>query len=74
MHDKTRVPILTDQDQTIENAVKIIFPNTVHHLCLWHITNKFLTKIEIYKTRSTFHKEIIKCLKEPITTEAFKKN
>jgi MULE transposase domain len=71
MHGKAPISILTDQDQAIENAVKKIFPNTVHRLCLWHITNKFPAKIEICKTGSTFHKEIMKCLKEPITTEAF---
>ncbi|XP_074265447.1 protein FAR1-RELATED SEQUENCE 5-like [Silene latifolia] len=29
--------ILTDQKRAIDNAIKKIFPNTHHRLCLWHI-------------------------------------
>ncbi|XP_074277390.1 protein FAR1-RELATED SEQUENCE 5-like [Silene latifolia] len=29
--------ILTDQERAIGNAIKKIFPNTHHRLCLWHI-------------------------------------
>ncbi|KAJ4782570.1 Protein FAR1-RELATED SEQUENCE 5 [Rhynchospora pubera] len=74
MHGKAPVSILTDQDQAIGNAVKRVFPNTVHRLCLWHITSKFPTKIGICKTGSEFQKEIKKCIRESVSPEAFEKD
>ncbi len=37
MGGKTSKTIITNQDQAMANAIKKVFPNTCHHLCLWHI-------------------------------------
>ncbi|KAJ4783922.1 Protein FAR1-RELATED SEQUENCE 5 [Rhynchospora pubera] len=71
MHGKAPISILTDQDKAIGNAVKRVFPDTSHRLCLWHITNKFPKKIGICKTGSGFQKEISNCIRESISPEAF---
>jgi hypothetical protein len=37
--------IVTDQDPSITIAITSCFPNTVHKFCVWHIVNKFSSKI-----------------------------
>ncbi|KAK2634938.1 hypothetical protein Ddye_029730 [Dipteronia dyeriana] len=32
--------IITDQDKAMKKVIQIVFPNTRHRLCLWHIMNK----------------------------------
>ncbi|XP_059315582.1 protein FAR1-RELATED SEQUENCE 5-like [Lycium ferocissimum] len=32
--------IITDQDRAITNAIAKVFPNSVHHFCMWHIEKK----------------------------------
>ncbi|KAI8572341.1 hypothetical protein RHMOL_Rhmol01G0190800 [Rhododendron molle] len=34
--------IITDQDLGMKGAIAKVFPNTSHHLCLWHIKKKFV--------------------------------
>ncbi|XP_022851587.1 protein FAR1-RELATED SEQUENCE 5-like [Olea europaea var. sylvestris] len=36
--------IITDQDRTMQNAIEIVFPNTKHRWCLWHILKKLPEK------------------------------
>ncbi|VFQ69176.1 unnamed protein product [Cuscuta campestris] len=38
--------IITDQDTSMAIAIPEVFPNTVHRLCMWHITNKITSKVE----------------------------
>ncbi|XP_042502666.1 protein FAR1-RELATED SEQUENCE 6-like [Macadamia integrifolia] len=33
--------IITDQCKAIQEAIAVVFPNTHHRLCLWHIMQKF---------------------------------
>ncbi|XP_038707270.1 protein FAR1-RELATED SEQUENCE 5-like [Tripterygium wilfordii] len=37
--------IITDQDRAVKNAIAIMFPNTCHRLCLWHIMKKLPEKL-----------------------------
>jgi hypothetical protein len=37
MSGKHPSTISTDQDTTMAGAIAYVFPNTCHHLCLWHI-------------------------------------
>ncbi|XP_022883238.1 protein FAR-RED IMPAIRED RESPONSE 1-like [Olea europaea var. sylvestris] len=37
MHGQAPKRITTDQDKAIQNAIQIVFPNTRHRWCLWHI-------------------------------------
>ncbi|KAJ4809071.1 Protein FAR1-RELATED SEQUENCE 5 [Rhynchospora pubera] len=74
MHGKAPKSILTDQDQSIGNAVKRVFAGTTHRLCLWHITNKFPSKIGMCKSTSGFHKEMSNCIRDSISPEVFEKD
>ncbi|KAI5340389.1 hypothetical protein L3X38_019663 [Prunus dulcis] len=53
--------IITDQVRAMKNAIEIVFPNTRHRLCLWHIMKKLHEKLKSYK-----HNESIKFALENI--------
>jgi hypothetical protein len=40
--------IITDQDRAMKNAIEIVFPNTRHRWCLWHIMKKLPEKFGSY--------------------------
>nr|GMD08031.1 protein FAR-RED IMPAIRED RESPONSE 1-like [Ipomoea batatas] len=40
--------IITDQCKAMQNAIAIVFPNTKHRWCLWHIMKKLLEKLRGY--------------------------
>ena len=37
--------IITDQCQAMRRAIEIVFPEIVHHWCIWHITMKLPMKL-----------------------------
>ena len=37
--------IITDQCQAMRRAIEIVFPETVHRWCIWHITMKLPVKL-----------------------------
>ncbi|CAH9089712.1 unnamed protein product [Cuscuta epithymum] len=37
--------IITDQDRAMQNAIAIVFPNSNHRWCLWHIMKKVPEKL-----------------------------
>ena len=38
-----------DQDPTKPVALRKVFPNTIHRLCLWHVQNRFMSFLnELY--------------------------
>ncbi|XP_022873511.1 protein FAR1-RELATED SEQUENCE 5-like [Olea europaea var. sylvestris] len=44
MHAQAPCGIITDQDRAMQNAIEIVFPNTKHRWCLWHILKKLPEK------------------------------
>ncbi|XP_052193928.1 protein FAR1-RELATED SEQUENCE 5-like [Diospyros lotus] len=44
MEDQAPARIITDQDRAMQNAIEIVFPNTKHRWCLWHILKKLTEK------------------------------
>ncbi|CAA2953786.1 Hypothetical predicted protein [Olea europaea subsp. europaea] len=44
MHDQAPSGIITDQDPAMQNAIEIVFSNTKHRWCLWHILKKLPEK------------------------------
>ncbi|XP_022883150.1 protein FAR1-RELATED SEQUENCE 5-like [Olea europaea var. sylvestris] len=44
MHGQAPHGIITDQDRAMQNAIQIVFPNTKHRWCLWHILKKLPEK------------------------------
>ncbi|XP_021767376.1 protein FAR1-RELATED SEQUENCE 5-like isoform X1 [Chenopodium quinoa] len=45
MNNKTPVAILTDQDPAMRKALKTTMKGTTHRWCIWHILQKFSTKL-----------------------------
>ncbi|CAL0320814.1 unnamed protein product [Lupinus luteus] len=65
MSGKKSVSIITDQDIAIGGVVAKVFPEARHRLCLWHIMNKFPTKLaHIYHKKSTFKRELKRCIRD----------
>lgn len=44
-HGKQPTIVLTDQDPAIKQAVQLVFPNSKHRLCMWHIMKKLQSKV-----------------------------
>ncbi|KAF5454297.1 hypothetical protein F2P56_023973 [Juglans regia] len=66
--------IITDQDRAIKNAIALIFPNSRHRFCLWHILKKVSEKLGshgAYKTGLKSH--LLKCVYDSQTIEEFEK-
>jgi len=45
MLNKAPQGIVTNQCQAMKNAISIVFPNTCHRWCLWHIMKKIPEKL-----------------------------
>ncbi|KAF8017610.1 hypothetical protein BT93_H2716 [Corymbia citriodora subsp. variegata] len=45
MGNKAPKTIFTDQDQAMAKAIRIVFPNTQHRLCTWHIEQNAIRNI-----------------------------
>lgn len=37
--------IITDEDLSMRTAIRVIFPGTIHRLCMWHILNKLSDRV-----------------------------
>ncbi|KAG2199586.1 hypothetical protein INT47_012186, partial [Mucor saturninus] len=44
--------IVTDNEQALKNAIKLVFPESQHLLCSWHLWNTMSTKLAIGKVAS----------------------
>nr|XP_043612093.1 protein FAR1-RELATED SEQUENCE 5-like [Erigeron canadensis] len=42
---KEPIMVVTDQDKSMEKAIKTVFKKAKHRLCMWHITQKLLSKV-----------------------------
>lgn len=49
MENKAPNGIITDQDGAMKNAIEIVFPNSRHRWCLWHILKKLPAKLGRYE-------------------------
>ncbi|XP_048320933.1 protein FAR1-RELATED SEQUENCE 5 isoform X4 [Ziziphus jujuba] len=54
--------ILTDHNQAISNAIEIVFPNTRHCLCRWHILKSVASQVGDLSENSEFKYLFNKCL------------
>jgi transposase-like protein len=54
--------IITDQARAMKNAIEIVFPNTRHRWCLWHIMKKVPEKFGRY----TEHEAISSTMKRVV--------
>ncbi|XP_021731351.1 protein FAR1-RELATED SEQUENCE 9-like [Chenopodium quinoa] len=55
MRDKHPVTLMTDQAQAMAKAIKIVFPNTRHRLCTWHIGENAKKNIKGLKAKDGFN-------------------
>ncbi|XP_041011331.1 protein FAR1-RELATED SEQUENCE 5-like [Juglans microcarpa x Juglans regia] len=66
--------IITNQDRAIKNTIAIVFPETRHRLCLWHILKKVPKKLGSYAAyRSGLKTQLMKCVYDTQTIEEFEK-
>ncbi|KAG6718591.1 hypothetical protein I3842_04G159400 [Carya illinoinensis] len=53
MNGQAPKAIITDQDRAMKNAIQIVFPETRHRYCLWHIMRKLPEKLGSHSHFST---------------------
>ncbi|XP_077213947.1 protein FAR1-RELATED SEQUENCE 4-like isoform X2 [Tasmannia lanceolata] len=65
--------ILTDHDLTIKEAIKEVFPDTSHHFCLWHISQKISQKLSplLQDEHGEFMKKWKLCIYDSVTIKQF---
>ncbi|XP_022845367.1 protein FAR-RED IMPAIRED RESPONSE 1-like [Olea europaea var. sylvestris] len=65
MHGLAPHGIVTDQDRAMQNAIQIVFPNTKHRWCLWHIMKKLPEKFGYHVDKgsifTTIHSLVYDC-------------
>ncbi|KAJ9537753.1 hypothetical protein OSB04_030486 [Centaurea solstitialis] len=45
--------VITDQCPAMKQAIPIAFPNTIHRLCLWHITKNVKKQVSVHLVKNT---------------------
>ncbi|XP_042983189.1 protein FAR-RED IMPAIRED RESPONSE 1-like [Carya illinoinensis] len=67
--------IITDQDRAMKNAIAIVFPNTRHRYCLWHIMRKLPEKLGSHAEYKCGLKSALqKCIYNSRTSGEFEKS
>ena len=68
MGNKKPKTIFTDQCQAMKNAIRVVFPDTCHRLCLWHISKNAAENLPrhygILEFKSRFNKILYNCENE----------
>ncbi|XP_042950398.1 protein FAR1-RELATED SEQUENCE 4-like [Carya illinoinensis] len=66
--------IITDQDRAIKNAIALVFPETRHRFCLWHILKKVSEKLGSYAAyKSGLKTRLMKCVYDTQSIKDFEK-
>ncbi|KAG2670589.1 hypothetical protein I3760_14G092800 [Carya illinoinensis] len=66
--------IITDQDRAMKNVIALVFPNTRHRFCLWHILKKVPEKLGSYGSYKTGMKNaLMKCVYDTQRVDEFEK-
>ncbi|XP_035547264.1 protein FAR1-RELATED SEQUENCE 5-like [Juglans regia] len=66
--------IITDQDRAMKNAIALVFPNTRHRFCLWHILKKVPKKLGSHGAyKDGLKSQLLKCVYDSQTIEEFEK-
>ncbi|KAG6624753.1 hypothetical protein CIPAW_16G049800 [Carya illinoinensis] len=64
--------IITDQDRAMKNAISLVFPNSRHRYCLWHILKKLPEKLGSHGAYKTGLKsQLLNCVYDAHTKEEF---
>lgn len=66
--------IITDQDNSLKEAIAEVFPDTRHCFCLWHVLSKIPEKLGcIINLSEIFMTKFNKCIYQSWTDEQFEK-
>ncbi|XP_027915011.1 protein FAR1-RELATED SEQUENCE 5-like [Vigna unguiculata] len=63
--------IVTDQCKAMMNTIKVVFPNTKHRWCLWHIMKKVPKKLQGYTNYKPMKTELKKLVYDSICVNDF---
>jgi hypothetical protein len=74
MNDQAPRAIITDQDRAMKNAIAIVFPETQHRYCMWHIRKIFLEKFGSHANFDDIKSVIHTCLYNSLTCEEYEEN
>jgi len=73
MEGQTPIGIITDQDRAMQNAIQIIFPNTRHRWCLWHILKKLPEKFGGHAHKGSILSDVHEMVYESQSPEEFER-
>ena len=63
---------VTDQDNAMENAIKITFPQTHHRLCRWHMLKKYKDSLkQMYDQQPDLKPKLISVINHPLRPADF---
>jgi transposase-like protein len=74
MNDRALSAIITDHDRAMKNAIAIVFPETQHRYCLWHIMRKFPEKFGAHANFDAIKNALHGCLYDSKTCEEYEEN
>nr|XP_011468393.1 PREDICTED: protein FAR1-RELATED SEQUENCE 5-like [Fragaria vesca subsp. vesca] len=61
MFGKSPKTIFTDQDAAMAKAISVVMPDTYHRLCIWHIMQNAMKKVNhVFRSRTRVHKVLSK--------------
>uniref|UniRef100_A0A2N9EPF4 Protein FAR1-RELATED SEQUENCE n=1 Tax=Fagus sylvatica TaxID=28930 RepID=A0A2N9EPF4_FAGSY len=63
--------IITDQCQAMRRAIEIVFSETVHRWCIWHITMKLPVKLAGLEAYQDIKHYLLKAVHDSMTVEEF---
>jgi hypothetical protein len=66
--------IITDQCQAMRRAIEIVFPETVHHWCIWHITMKLPVKLAGLEAYQDIKYYLVKAMHHSMIVEEFEES
>lgn len=74
MENKEPRCILTDQDQAMGNALLVVFPNTVHRLCRWHVWQSHKDGLRaLFNLHDGLKEKLLTVINHPLTPVEFEK-
>ncbi|XP_041025494.1 protein FAR1-RELATED SEQUENCE 5-like [Juglans microcarpa x Juglans regia] len=75
MDERAPKAIIIDQDRAMKNAIAIVFPNTRHRYCLWHIMRKLPEKLGSHaEFKCGLKSALQRCVYDSQTSDEFEKS
>lgn len=72
MDGKVSKAIITDQGKSMKNEITIIFPDSRHRFCLWHILKNVNEKLSSHGAyKSGLKTQLMKCVHGTYSIEEF---